>query len=60
MEREEDEKLFERWIPIAQNFMTFDAFKDSLKKQPGIIDEKAVEADVMSIIGSMEQNHGNI
>ena len=40
--------------------MSFDAFKDSLKKQPGILDEKAVEADVMSIIGSMEQNHGNI
>ena len=60
LEREEDEKLFERWVPIAQNFMSFDAFKDSLKEQPVILDEKAVEADVMSIIGSMEQNHGNI
>jgi len=40
--------------------MTFDAFKDSLKNQPGVIDEKAVVKDVMSIIGSMEQTNGNI
>jgi len=47
-------------VPIAQNFMTFDEFKDSLKKQPGVIDEKAVMEDVMGIIGSMERDHGNI
>ena len=59
-EREEDEKIFERWVPIAQNFMTFDAFKESLRQKTGIINEKAVISDVMDIIGSMEQNHGNI
>ena len=39
MEQEEDEKIFQRWIPIAQNFMTFDAFKESLRQKTGIINE---------------------
>ena len=47
-------------MPIAQNVMTFDQFKDSLKNQPGVVNEKAVVKDVMSIIGSMEWANGNI
>ena len=58
--KEEDDRIFLRWIPAAQHVMPLEEFKRSLYEGPKQIDEKAVIEDVMGIIGSIGRNNGNI
>ena len=54
LEQEEDQRLFERWVQDAQYSMSFESFKESLKKRPAK-SEKAVLEDVENILCAFEK-----
>lgn len=56
MSREEDERIFQRWL-MFQNEMSFDDFKEQLKPKR-MKSEKEVLKDVESILKSWEGTNG--
>lgn len=57
-EREEDEKLFERWVQREQYSISFTAYKEELKKaqkQMSVKSTKEILDDVENILNSFEK-----
>lgn len=57
MRREEDERIFQRWL-MFQTEISFDDFKEQLKPKR-MKSEKEVLKDVESILKSWEGTNGN-
>ena len=59
-EREEDDRIFARWLPY-QDVIGYDDFKAGLVRKTVPKSNRAIMADVNSIIeASAEEYHGNI
>ncbi len=59
-EREEEEKIFARWIPV-QDAISFEEFKESLTRRSILKSNKEIMADVNSIImAAKRESDGNI
>lgn len=52
---EQEDKLFQRWIPMAQNVMSFDDFKRELKPAQFEPVDKTL-TDVANILDSMQRS----
>ncbi len=59
-EREEDDRIFSRWLPY-QDVIGYDDFKAGLIRKIMLKSTREIMADVNSIIeASAEEYHGNI
>lgn len=59
-EREDDDRIFARWLPL-QDVISFDDFKASLIRKTALKSKREIMADVNKIIAaSVKENNGNI
>ena len=59
-EREDDDRIFARWLPL-QDVISFDDFKASLTQKRVLKSNREIMADVNKIIAaSVKENNGNI
>lgn len=54
MAQEEDEKIFARWIPQAQMFVSFDDFKSGLAPAPQKPEQEVLD-DAEAILNAMHK-----
>ena len=54
LEKEEDDRIFLRWVQAAQTVMSFDAFKESLRPKSKKTDKEVLD-DVEHILTSFEE-----
>ena len=59
-EREEDDKIFARWLPL-QDVISFDDFKESLIRRTVLKSNREIMKDVNEIImAAVKEKHGNL
>lgn len=59
-EREEDDKIFARWLPL-QDVISFDDFKESLIRRTVLKSNREIMKDVNEIImAAVKGKHGNL